>query len=184
MATKEKPKTLVVTGKARLSYAHLFEAVSFKGGAAKYSVSVLIPKSDTATLAKIRAAVKEATEIGKTKKWGGKVPPKLVLPLRDGDEEREDDEAYIGHFFVNAKSSTPPEVVDYPGCDPILDKNAIKSGDFARVSMNFYPYDVEGGRGIACGLNSVQKLADGPSLMNRTSAADDFADEFEDDFLD
>ena len=186
MATKEKPATQVTTGKVRLSYAHLFEPYAFEGQAAKYSTALLIPKSDTATLTRIKKAIEAAKETGKTKKWGGKIPAKLELPLRDGDEERPDDEAYVGHYFLNAKSDTPPAVVDYPGCNPITDRQAVESGDYARVSLSFFPYNKGGNNGVGCGLNNVQFLQRGEPLGTRRDPEADFAEEFEGgaDFLD
>ena len=104
--------TRVVTGEVRLSYAHLFEPQSIQGSKPKYSVSLIIPKSDRETIGKIKRAIDAAIEAG-TAKFGGKRPNKaaLKLPLRDGDVER-DDEAYKGCFFVNANSTLPPGVVD------------------------------------------------------------------------
>lgn len=116
-----KNPTRVITGEVRLSYANLFEAKSIQGSKTKYSVSLIIPKSDKATLAKIEAAIDAAIEAG-TAKFGGKRPNKaaLKLPLRDGDTER-DDEAYANSMFVNANSTTPPQVVD-ESLAPILDR--------------------------------------------------------------
>ena len=185
MATKEKPANLVTTGKVRLSYAHLFEPYAFDGQAAKYSVAVLVPKDDKATLARIRKAIDAAKETGRPKKWGGKIPAKLELPLRDGDEER-DDEAYAGCYFLNAKSETPPAVVDYPDCNPITDRYAVQSGDYARVSLSFFPYNKGGNNGVGCGLNNVQFLCKGEALGGRSDPESDFAEEFDGgaDFLD
>lgn len=162
--------TRVVTGEVRLSYANIFEAKSIQGGKPKYSVSLIIPKSDTETLAKIERAIDAG--IGK---FGGKRPNKaaLKLPLRDGDIER-DDEAYANAMFVNANSTTPPQVV---GTDlqPILDASEVYSGCYARVSISFYAFNTNGNRGIACGLGNIQKLRDGEPLGgNRISAETDF----------
>ena len=136
--------TKVVTGmNTRLSYAHLFEPVSINGGAEKYSVSVLIPKDDKATIAKIEKAVDAAIEEG-IAKFGGKKPNKgaIKLPLRDGDIER-DDEAYKGHYFVNANSLAAPQVVDTQ-LNPILDKSEVYSGCYGRVSLSFYAFNSNG----------------------------------------
>lgn len=183
MSTTTAPNlTKVVTGKVRLSYAHLLEPTAIEEGQdKKYSVSLIIPKDDEATLKKIEAAVNAAKEQGKSK-WGGKIPAKLKLPLRDGDEERPDDEAYKNSFFLNCSSKNKPQIVD-KSLNEILDADQIYSGMYARVSLNFYPFDTSGNRGIAVGLNNVQKLADGEPLSGRTSAAEDFADSAEDDDL-
>ena len=175
--------TKVITGIVRLSYANVWEPKSINGGAEKYSVSLIIPKTDTKTIAAINAAVDAAIEEGKGK-FGGKVPNKaaLKLPLRDGDVDRPDDEAYAGCYFVNANSNTPPQVVDKQ-VEPILDRSEIYSGVYARVSVNFYAFNSNGNKGIACGLGNIQKIRDGEPLGGRTNAADDFASDVDDDFL-
>ena len=151
--------TRVVTGEVRLSYAHLFEPQSIQRSKPKYSVSLIIPKSDRETIGKIERAIDAAIEAG-TAKFGGKRPNKaaLKLPLRDGDTER-DDEAYAGCFFVNANSTLPPEVVDQD-LNPVLSPAEVYSGCYARVSLSFYAFNTNGNRGIACGLGNVQKLRD------------------------
>ena len=170
-----KNPTRVVTGEVRLSYANLFEAKSIQGSKLKYSVSLIIPKSDKATLAKIEAAIDAAIEAG-TAKFGGKRPNKaaLKLPLRDGDTER-DDEAYANSMFVNANSTTPPQVVD-ESLAPILDRSQVYSGCYGRASITFYAFNTNGNKGIACGLGNVQKLRDGEPLGGgHVSAEEDFA---------
>jgi hypothetical protein len=180
--TAKKKSTNVVTGIVRLSYANVWEPKSINGGAEKYSVSLIISKSDTKTIAAINAAVDAAIEEGKGK-FGGKIPNKgaLKLPLRDGDAER-DDEAYTGAYFVNANSTTAPQIVD-KSVNPILDRSEVYSGVYAKVSINFYAFNSNGNRGIACGLGNIQKIRDGEPLGGRSSAADDFATESDDDFL-
>lgn len=172
----------VITGIVRLSYANVWEPKSINGGTEKYSVSLIIPKSDTKTLTVINTAVDVAIEDGKGK-FGGKIPNKaaLKLPLRDGDAER-DDEAYENSFFVNANSTTPPQIVD-KNVNPILDRSEVYSGIYARVSINFYAFNSNGNRGVACGLGNIQKVRDGEPLGGRSNAADDFATEADDDFL-
>lgn len=176
-------KTKVITGiNTRLSYFHGWEPVSINGGAEKYSVSVLIPKNDKATIDAINAAIDAAIEEG-IAKFGGKKPNKaaIKLPLRDGDVERED-EAYKGHYFVNANSNTAPQIVDRM-VKPILDRSEVYSGCYARVSLNFYAFNSNGNKGVACGLGNIQKVRDGEPLDGRTNAADDFASLEDDDFL-
>ena len=174
--------TKVVTGKVRLSYAHVWEPVSINDSKPKYSVSLVIPKSDKETIKKINAAVDAAIEEGLAK-FGGKKPNKaaLKLPLRDGDTER-DDEVYKNCFFVNANSTTAPQIVDRT-VQPILDREEVYSGCYARVSINFYAYNTNGNKGIACGLGNIQKIADGEPLGGRTSAKDDFSSLEDEDFL-
>lgn len=181
MANKEN-STKVVTGVVRLSYANVWEPVSINGSKPKYSVSLIIPKDDKQTVDAINRAVENAIKDGAAK-FGGKVPPRgsLKLPLRDGDTER-DDEAYKGSYFVNANSTTAPQIVDRQ-VQPILDRGEIYSGRFARVSVNFYAFNSNGNRGIACGLGNIQKIRDGEPLGGKTSAADNFATDPDDDFL-
>lgn len=175
--------TKVITGiNTRLSYFNGWEPVSINGGAERYGVSVLIPKTDTETINAINAAVDAAIEEG-IAKFGGKKPNKAAIktPLRDGDVER-DDEAYKGHYFLNANSLTAPQIVD-KAVKPILDRNEVYSGCFARVSLSFYAFNVNGNRGVACGLGNIQKIRDGEPLGGRMNAADDFTTLEDDDFL-
>jgi len=183
MSTENAQTTKVVTGLVRLSYANLFVPTSVEeGGDKKYSVSILIPKTDKETIKKIEAAIEAAKEAGKSK-WGGKIPVKgLKLPLRDGDEDRPDDDAYAGHFFINASSKTKPGVVD-KNLQPVLDQDEVYSGCYGRVSINLYPFDTKGNKGIAAGLNNVQKIKDGEALAGKSKAEDDFADALEVDDL-
>lgn len=179
-----KQNTKVVTGRnTRLSYANIWEPKSINGGEPKYSVSVLIPKDDKKTLEAINKAVDAAIEEG-IGKFGGKKPNKnlIKLPLRDGDTER-DDEAYKGHYFVNANSKTAPQIVDR-SVRPILDREEVYSGCYAKVSLNFYAFNTNGNKGVACGLGNIQKIRDGEPLGGRTSATDDFEEEEDDEFDD
>lgn len=181
--TAKRTGTKVTTGKVRLSYAHLFEPHAIEGNEPKYSVSVIIPKSDKETLQAIKEAVTEAKEQGKGK-WGGKVPANVKTPLRDGDVDREGDEAYAGCYFLNANSKNKPGIVDI-NVQPILDATEVYSGCYARLTLNFYAYNANGNKGIAAGLGNVQKLEDGEPLGGFTRAEDDFEaiESAEDDFL-
>ena len=176
-------KTKVITGvNTRLSYFHGWEPTSINNGPERYSVSVLIPKSDTETVKAINDAIDAAIEEG-VAKFGGKKPNKaaIKLPLRDGDTER-DDEAYKGHDFIEANRTTPPQIVD-KYVKPILDRNEVYSGCYARVSLNFYAFNSNGNKGVACGLGNIRKVRDGESLGGRSSATDDFSTVADDDFL-
>ena len=179
--------TKVITGvNTRWSYANVWEAKSINGGAPKFSVSLIIPKSDTKTIEKIKAAIQAAYEEGESKlKGNGKTVPALSVlktPLRDGDLERPDDEAYANSYFVNANSGTAPGIVDADR-QPIIDHSEVYSGVYGRASINFYAFNTNGNKGIACGLNNLQKMRDGEPLGGKTRAEDDFADDDE-DFLD
>lgn len=170
-ATSNKVK--VVTGKVRFSFCHVFEPTSMiEGGIPKYSVSIIIPKSDTATVAKLNAAFEEAKN-SNAGFFGGAVPKGLKGGLRDGDEER-DDEAYANSYFINANSVQKPGLVD-ADMNAIIDPSEFYSGCFGRASVTFYPYNASGSKGIACGLNNIQKLEDGERLGGGSSAASDFA---------
>lgn len=167
--------TKVITGKVRFSYLHVWEPTAIEeGGEKKYSVSLIIPKKDKATIAKINKAIEAAKEAGKAK-FGGKVPANLKLPLRDGDVERPDDEAYADSYFLNANCKTKPGLVD-ADVNPILDQDELYSGCYGRASVTFYAFNTAGNKGVACGLNNLQKLEDGESLGGRASAESDFGE--------
>lgn len=177
----------VITGPdTRWSYANVWEAKSINGGAPKFSVSLIIPKSDARTVAKIKAAVEAAYREGEAKlKGNGKtVPPlsSIKIPLRDGDTERPDDPAYANAYFINANSATAPGIVDADR-QPVLDRSEVYSGVYGRASINFYAFNSNGNRGIACGLNNLQKIRDGEPLGGKSSAEDDFATDLDEDFL-
>lgn len=169
--------TKVITGKVRFSYCHVFEPAAVSEGSEdkKYSVSIIISKSDKATLKKIEAAIEEAKKLG-VAKWGGKMPKSLKLPLRDGDLER-DEECYENSMFLSAKTDRKPGIVDV-NLDEIISRDEFYSGCYGRASINFFPYDVNGSKGIAVGLQNLQKLEDGERLGGSSAtAAEDFGDE-------
>lgn len=177
----------VITGPdTRWSYANVWEAKSINGGTPKFSVSLIIPKSDTRTIAKIKAAIEAAYREGEAKlKGNGKtVPPLSAIktPLRDGDTERPDDPAYANAYFINANSATAPGIVD-ANLQPILERSEVYSGVYGRASINFYAFNSNGNKGIACGLNNLQKIRDGEPLGGKSRAEDDFATEIDEDFL-
>lgn len=175
--------TKVVTGKVRFSYVNIFKSRAFQADQdAKFSICLLIPKEDKATLKKIKAAIDEAIQEGISSKWNGKKPANVKLPLRDGDEERADEAPeYEGMMFLNANSTQKPGIVD-KDLNEILDPDEVYSGCWGRASINFYPFSVNGNKGVGVGLNNVQKLKDGEHLgAARASAESDFDDDFEDD---
>lgn len=179
--------TKVITGvNTRWSYANVWDPKAIDGGKPKYSVSLIIPKDDEVTVNKIKAAIQAAYEEGQSKlKGNGKsVPPLSAIknPLRDGDLEKPDDEAYAGCYFVNANSATAPGIVDADR-QPIIERSEVYSGVYGRASISFYAFNVNGNRGIACGLNNLQKIRDGEPLGGKSSAESDFATEVDDDFL-
>lgn len=183
--------TKLVTGKARLSYAKVWEAEVDDFGNLWYSTAILIPKEDKATLAKYKTIIETLKEQAKAK-YGGKLPKEFHTPLRDGDEEADEKgEAYVGHYFFNAKSKNKPGIAKPIGkgadsktkFQEITDTTEVYSGCYAKVSVNFYLFDTKGNKGIAAGLNNIVKVQDGDFLGGRARLDDDFADEeFDDDF--
>ena len=175
---KAMTDTRIRTGTVRLSYPHLFEKYSESD---KYQTVLLIPKDDeTGTLKAVKDAVKAAAEQGKQSKWGGKVPKNLATPLHDGDESEQ--EAYQDCYYLTARTSTRPQVVD-TSCNDILDTEEIYAGCYARATLRFFPYSASGNNGIGVLLDNVQKLSDGdPIGGGKASAESDFGDDdLEDD---
>jgi hypothetical protein len=170
--------TKVVTGKVRFCYVSVFEPTAMnEGDTPKYNICVLIPKSDTATIDKIKKAIEAAKEAGKAKlaDKNGRIPANLKLPLRDGDEERPDDPAFEDHYFINANSMRQPSIVDR-SLNPIMSRDEFYSGCYGRASINFYAFNVSS-KGIAAGLNNLQKLEDGEMLAGGSTAEEDFGGE-------
>ncbi len=183
--SKIQNATKVITGvNTRWSYANVWDAKSINGGTPKYSVSLIIPKSDTATVNKIKEAIQAAYTEGESKlKGNAKFAPALdtLKPtLRDGDRERPGDEAYKDSYFINANSASAPGIVDAT-CQPILNRSEVYSGVYGRASINLYAFNSNGNRGIACGLNNLQKIRDGAPLGGKSRAEDDFSSESNDD---
>lgn len=174
----ENVSTKVITGKVRFSYAHVFEPVAMaESQDAKYQVSLIIPKSDLKTLEKIEKAIEAAKVVGKDKiSKNGKLMPGLKMPLRDGDEDRPDNSEYADSMFINCSSKIKPGIVD-KDLNPIMSQDEFYSGCYGRASINFYAFNSAGNRGIACGLNNLQKLADGEPLAGGASAETDFGGE-------
>lgn len=178
--------TKLVTGVVRLSYANVWEArrpANNPDAKPKYSCSLIIPKSDKQTINAINRAVDEAIQEG-IGKFGGKIPNKatLKLPLRDGDIDREGDPAYANSYFINASANEehPPKIVD-KRVQPILDHAEIYSGVYAKVAVNFYAFNQQGNRGVACGLGNIQKIRDGEPLGSVSDPASEFSVEDDDD---
>lgn len=185
--------TKVVTGKVRFSFCHVFEPqVPQDGGDPKYSVTLLIPKSDTATMAKIQAAMKEARDNFCNRNGANALPAKPNHTLHDGDGIRDNGEPFGPEckgcwvITVSAKESQKPIVVD-AFRNPIVDPAEVYSGCYGRAAINFFGYNSHGKKGISAGLLSVQKLHDGEPF-GTVGSADDFDDDYvdpeaDDDFL-
>ena len=179
MATKTD-STRVITGRVRLSFPHLFEPFAFEeGDKPKYSTMVLIPKSDKATMDKIRAAEEAAKAKGKESVWGGKIPSEVASVIKDGDEVSDDFPERAGHWYFTIRTNTKPGVVDQ-SLNPVVDASDVYSGVYARVSMSAFPYKYGGSKGVSFGLSNVQKIADGESLGGSRRAEEEF-DAVEDD---
>lgn len=185
---KNVNKRRAVIGKVRFSYMFAFAPHSIgEGQAEKYSVSIIIPKSDAKSIETCKKAIEAAYEEGKTKLGNGKTVPQLSAiktPLRDGDTDRPDDPAYKDSYFINANSIDKPHVVDSK-CQPIISQDEAYSGCYGNVSIVFYAYNVNGNRGIAAGLQNIQITEKGEPLGGKSSAEDDFLPfmDDEDDFL-
>lgn len=167
----------LVTGKVRFSYVQVFEPKSINGGDEKYSVTLLIPKTDNDTYQKIVGEVNRVLQESVAEVFRGVMPANPSLPVYDGDGVRPSGEPFgaecKGHWVISAKSNSAPEVVD-ASCNPIISKNEFYSGCYGRASLRFYAYNKNGNKGVGCGLGNVQKLEDGQPLDGRTTAAEDF----------
>lgn len=162
--------TNVTTGEVRLSFVHLFKPYAFQPGQdEKFSTTILLPKTDAATKQRIDAAIAAAKQKGSNGNWNGVVPPVVPDPIRDGDGVKQDGTPFgaecKGHWVFTARSSAdyPPEVVDRMG-NPIINQTDVYSGCYARVNVEFYPYNFNGKKGVGCSLGPVQKLRDGEAL--------------------
>lgn len=171
--------TRVATNEVRFSYIHVFRPYANQQGAdPKYSTTILVPKSDTVTKAAIDAAVEAAKIQGANKCWGGVTPPLVACCVHDGDGPRPSDgmpfgEECKGHWVFTASTKQQPFVVD-ANVQPILQETEVYSGMYGRVSVNFFPYNSNGKKGIGCGLDGIQKLRDGEPLGGGISAAEAF----------
>lgn len=173
----EENLTKVVTGKVRFCYTNVFEPTAMnEGDTPKYSICILISKNDSKTIEKIKKAIEAAKQVGKAKlaNKNGQLPADaaLKLPLRDGDIERPDDPAFENMYFINANSNRKPSIVDKE-LNPIMGKEDFYSGCYGRASINFYAFNVSS-KGIAAGLNNLQKLEDGEMLSGGSTADEDF----------
>lgn len=167
----------IVTGLVRFSYCDVFRPRTInEGEEPKYSICVLINKTDKETIEKIKAAVNAAIGNGQAVLAGknGQVNrATLKLPLRDGDTDRPDDPAFVGQYFLNATAKRKPAVVDIKR-EEIIDPDEFYSGCYGRASLGFYAYNFQGTKGIAVGLNALQKIRDGEPLGGTVSVEEAF----------
>lgn len=175
--------TTVVTNKVRFSFVNLFEAKVFGDNTqAKYSLMLLIPKTDVVTIERINAAIEAAAQKGLSTKFGGKRPAILKNTLKDVDKDTDQDGEplakkwpyAVGHYAINVSSTRKPQVVDQ-NLNPVIDPSVVYSGCYGRASLNFFAYNNNGNKGISAGLGNVQFLEDGEPLGGTTTAEQDFA---------
>lgn len=170
--------TTVRLGEVRFCYVHVFEPrKDDDGGEGKYSVCILIPKTDKQAIQLVEDATNVAKEKGKSGKWGGKIPGRMSTPLRDGDEEDKGEE-YEGMMFFNASCKSKPgvRVLDGGMIVEALDSDDMYSGAWGAVTVNFFPYDSNGNKGVGAGLNNLIKTRDDEKLAGGASAESDFGD--------
>ncbi len=170
----------VLTGECRLSYANLITPrAAQQGGEAKYSVTLLIPKSDITTKADIDASMQAAAQDAMAKVWNGVRPPNLRVPIYDGDGVRPSGEAFgpecKGHWVITASTKMKPQVVGMDNINVELAPSDIYSGMYGRVTIRFFGYSNSGNKGVGCGLGNIMKTRDGEALAGNASAASDFA---------
>jgi len=161
-------ETRVMTPEFRVSFPNVFKPgrALQEGAEPKYGMSMLFPKG--ADLKALKAAAAAAAK----EKWGDKIPKGIRDPFRDqGEKEYEGYED--GAIFINATSKLKPGLVDSQREDIISDEE-FYAGCYARATINAFAYDTAGNKGVAFGLNNVQKLRDGDPLGGRVRAADDF----------
>lgn len=176
---KKIKDTSVRLGEVRFSYAAVFQPKKNDDGTpSKYGVCVIIPKEDTETVNLVKEAIEAAKQRGKHEKWGGKIPANVKSCLRDGDTDREDDEAFAGCYFLNASSRNKPgvKVLEDGVVSDALDEEDFYSGCYGAVTLDFFPYESSGNKGVGAGLNNVIKTRDGDRLSGGRSADEDFAD--------
>lgn len=176
---KKIKDTSVRLGEVRFSYTAVFQPKKNDDGTpSKYGVCIIIPKEDTETVNLVKEAIDAAKQRGKLEKWGGKIPANVKSCLRDGDIDREDDEAFAGCYFLNASSRNKPgvKVLEDGVVSEALDDEDFYSGCYGAVTLDFFPYESSGNKGVGAGLNNVIKTRDGDRLSGGRSADEDFAD--------
>lgn len=176
---KKIKDTSVRLGEVRFSYTAVFQPKKNDDGTpSKYGVCIIIPKEDTETVNLVKEAIDAAKQHGKLEKWGGKIPANVKSCLRDGDIDREDDEAFAGCYFLNASSRNKPgvKVLEDGVVSDALDEEDFYSGCYGAVTLDFFPYESSGNKGVGAGLNNVIKTRDGDRLSGGRSADEDFAD--------
>lgn len=156
--------------KGRMAFAHLNNPSNVDK---KYGMTLIISKDDDQSVGRIKEAIECVKESSK-EKWGGYVPNNLKIPLHDGDIEKPEKAQFRNSFYLNAKCSDPPQIVDR-NVEPIENRAEVYSGCFINVSLVFYGYNMSGNRGIGVWLGNIQKIKDGPRMAkNHIDARDEF----------
>lgn len=173
--------TKVLTGEVRLSYVHLSQPYANPNqpnSEPKYSVTLLIPKTDQMTYQDIINSRNTAYENAVLNEWKGLRPQLRSLLIYDGDGARNDGAAFgeecKGHWVITASSKCKPQVVDISNVNVELAPQDIYSGMYARVTLNFFSFNSGGNKGVGCGLGNVMKTRDGEPLSGGATAAQDF----------
>jgi hypothetical protein len=173
----------IITGKVRFSYVNVFKPSIGVGTKEKYSISLIVPKTDKDTVYSLRKGIDSAIKQGISTVWNGKKPAQLRTPLRDGDEARADDPAYADSYFFNASASVDNKPPVYDSlANLIRDESEIYSGCFGRASVAFIPYNMNGNCGVTARLLALMKLCDGPRLGALVGSANDFKDGYVDTY--
>lgn len=175
--------TTVSIGECRLSYITVFTPkppFNKPDGDLKYSVTVLLPKSNVQAKATLDAAINAAIAEGPAKCWNGVIPPQPAISVHDGDGPRPSDGSPFGPeckgmwvFTASCKADRPPFVVD-ANVQPIMQQSEIYSGVYGNVNISCFPYANTGKKGIGIGLNGIQKTRDGEPLGNTVTAQEAF----------
>lgn len=151
-----------VIGPVRLSYPYLFSPYTDADTSiSTYRADVLIPKSDTELVAKVKEAINKAIPADAIK--DGKLASNFNIPLKDGDEKEKDANNYAGHLFLAPKSKAeyPPRLLKkVHGSYIPATEDDIYSGCWVYVEVNFKAYSTTGNRGISVFLQSVLKYKD------------------------
>jgi len=172
---KKTSDTSIRIGEVRFSYPHLFE-VNDNG---KYSCCLLIDKGNKEAIQLVEEATRAAAKKGADKFWSGKTPANLKKPLRDGDDEHPEDPAFANTMFLNAGNQYKPKVAarDEFGIVTVEDPTEVYAGCYGAVTLEFFPYNTNGNRGVGVSLGNVIKLRDGDPLAGTVESVEaSFAD--------
>jgi hypothetical protein len=179
----------MITSRFRVSYNHILEPwTNDEDKPAKYSLQMIFDKDDKwlrEAKERVKAIAVEAFGPNAVKLMRS---GKLKNPFRDGDDEFPDNEDYAGKTFFNANGSTagkrPPGLINQRKRNIRDMDNAEEvfySGCYARAEIKFYPFDQQGGKGVACFVFNVQKMAEGESMAGSGRKAEDVFDAVEED---